>query len=64
MINAQPHNLKHWLIDGHAVTASFADAPDPELFDRIRNILLGEQNSHICEDTDACITMEVKHLEN
>lgn len=64
MMNAQPHNLKYWLVDGHAVTASFSATPNPELYDQLRNILLGDQSPHICEDTDTCTNMEVKHLEN
>ena len=34
------HNKEYMVIDGHLITLSFAKAPNPDLFDRIKSILL------------------------
>ena len=34
------HNKKYMVIDGHLVTLSFSKEPNPDLFGRIKSILL------------------------
>ena len=34
------HNKKYMVIDGHLITISFSKAPNPDLFGRIKDILL------------------------
>lgn len=45
------HDRSYWMIDGHMVTASFSETPNSDLFPLIRDILLGEDGTHICEST-------------
>ena len=34
------HSKKYMVIDGHLITLSFSEAPNPDLFGRIKSILL------------------------
>ena len=34
------HSKKYMVIDGHLITLSFSKAPNPDLFGRIKSILL------------------------
>ncbi|MBQ7669269.1 MAG: hypothetical protein IJS45_00945 [Clostridia bacterium] len=34
------HTKKYMVVDGHLITLSFSQAPNPDLFSRIKSILL------------------------
>ena len=44
-MTAQDHSKKYFKVDGHPVVASFQQERSPELFRRVRNILLGSATS-------------------
>ena len=44
MIEAD-HTKKFMVIDGHLITLSFSKAPNPDLFSRIKSILLSSDGS-------------------
>ena len=51
MIEAD-HTKKYMVIDGHLITLSFSKAPNPDLFSRIKSILLSSDTvSQICRET-------------
>jgi len=39
-MTAADHSKKYMVIDGHLITLSFSKAPNPDLFGRIKSILL------------------------
>lgn len=48
MIEAD-HTKKYMVVDGHLITISFSDKPNPDLVSRIKSILLSSDASpHIC----------------
>ena len=48
MIEAD-HTKKYTVIDGHLITLTFSKAPNPDLYDRIKSILLSSDAvSQIC----------------
>ena len=50
MIEAD-HTKKYMVIDGHLITLSFSKAPNPDLFSRIKSILLSSEASpQICRE--------------
>jgi len=51
------HDQKYWLVDGHFVTASFAQNRNSEMFALIQGILLGEAAPHICKNLNESISM-------
>ena len=44
MIEAD-HTKKYMVIDGHLITVSFSKAPNPDLFNRIKSILLSSDTA-------------------
>ena len=59
MIEAD-HTKKYMVIDGHLVTLSFAKTPNPDLFDRLKSILLSSEASQICPPPDDRDTIQKK----
>ena len=62
-IDNNDHTKQYRRIDGHLVCISFSDEPNPELFSRIRDILLTcSDTRHICREDapDATIPSSAK----
>ena len=41
------HTKKYMIVDGHHITISFSEVPNPDLYDRLKSILLGP---HVCQN--------------
>ena len=45
------HTKKYMTVDGHRITISFSQAPNTDLFDRVKSILLSsDEASHNCHN--------------
>ena len=46
------HTKKYMVIDGHRITISFSQAPNTDIYDRLKSILLVPYNCHNPTDSD------------